>query len=409
MGSVFGNLIGGLITSYVDWKWVFGVLAIMMGIITVAGLVFIPALPPLPPATPELGADGGGTLSIKAALASIDWIGAVLVTLGLVGLLFALTEGNVVGWATPWVGAIIGLSLLLVAAFVVWQLWLEWPHNRQGRRAGQAWPPPPLVRMSIFTRSRDTGSGSSSSLFAAALVIMAFFFSSFNGFLVYATYFFQDYQGLSAIQTTLRFIPTGIAGLLTSFCVAPLLSRVPTYLLLLFGNACVCISNLLMAMPIPAGSTSYFAYGFEAMVLSVFGADTAWPSLTLFVSHALPPEDQAMGGALVNAAGQVGRAIGLAVATAIQTAVMASARGRSIANVGTVKAHDHATLVGLRAANWFNFALGVVAFFVVIVAFRGSGIVGKAPVRTPTRPLRASSSATAVASEDPETGRVCEK
>ncbi|EFX00209.1 major facilitator superfamily MFS-1 [Grosmannia clavigera kw1407] len=386
LGSIFGNLIGGLITSYVDWKWVFGVLAIMVAVITVAGFLIIPSHPPLQPASAnsaELDA-----VPAKAALASIDWVGALIITLGLVGLLFALTEENVVGWSTPWVGVIIGLSVLLMVVFVFWQLWLERPHNGQGRRAGQIWPPPPLVRMSIFTKSHE--SGGSSSLFVAALVIMAFFFSSFNGFLVYATYFFQDYQDLSAIQTTLRFIPTGVAGLLTCFGVAQLLSRVPTYLLLLFGNACVGISNLLMAVPIPAESTSYFAYSFEAMVISVLGADTAWPSLALFVSHALPSEDQAMGGALVNAAGQIGRAIGLAVATAIQTAVMASSRGRSIVDAGPVKSHEHATLIGFRAANWFNFALSIAAILVVLVAFRGSGIVGRVPSKPSARPLRAS-------------------
>ncbi|CAK7230931.1 hypothetical protein SBRCBS47491_007756 [Sporothrix bragantina] len=389
LGSVFGNLMAGLITSYANWKWVFGALAIMSGIVTVVGYLIIPAHAPLsmvPAASSTNSEDSHNSassppqLSLLASLRSIDWLGAFLVTLGLVGLLFALTEGNVVGWATPWIGVLIGVSVLLVAAFVGWQMWLERPVNVLLQDAGHVWPPRPLVRMSIFKRSAGGG------LFATSLAIMALFFSSFNGYLVYATYFYQDYLGLSAIQTTLRFIPTGVAGVTTCFCVAPLLGRIPTYWILLFGNACVCISNLLLAVPIPP-STSYFAYGLEAMVLSVFGADTAWPSLTLFVSHALPREDQALGGALVNMAGQVGRAIGLAIATAVQTTVMASARGVTVANVGGTIVRDQPTLLGMRAGSYFNFGLGVASFLVVLVAFRGSGVIGKTPAQQP-QPLR---------------------
>ncbi|CAK7217335.1 hypothetical protein SCUCBS95973_003113 [Sporothrix curviconia] len=417
LGSVFGNLMAGLITSYANWKWVFGALAIMSGIVTVVGYLIIPAHAPLSmapaaPATNSAGSPNGTSspspsppsLSLMASLRSIDWFGAFLVTLGLVGLLFALTEGNVVGWSTPWIGTLIGVSVLLVAAFVGWQLWLERPANVVLQNAGHVWPPRPLVRMSIFKRSAGGG------LFATSLAIMALFFSSFNGYLVYATYFYQDYLGLSAIETTLRFIPTGVAGVTTCFCVAPLLGRIPTYWILLFGNACVCISNLLLAVPIPPLTTSYFAYGLEAMVLSVFGADTAWPSLTLFVSHALPREDQALGGALINMAGQVGRAIGLAIATAAQTTVMASARGVPVASVGGTIVKDEPTLRGMRAGSYFNFGLGVASFLVVLVAFRGSGIIGKAkatrpqPLRVPETSTPADETAPAAAIPDVEKG-----
>ncbi|CAK7562476.1 MAG: hypothetical protein SEPTF4163_000322 [Sporothrix epigloea] len=416
LGSIFGNLISGLITSYANWKWVFGALAILSGVVTVVGYLVIPAHAPLSmiaaaaaataSANANANANGHGVsssppasgaapISLFCQIRSIDWFGAFLVTLGLMGLLFALTEGNVVGWSTPWVGGLIAASLLLIAVFVGWQLWLERPAIIQRQRAGNVWLPKPLVRMSIFKRSAGGG------LFAASLGIMALFFSSFNGYLVFATYFYQNYLGLSAIQTTLRFIPTGVVGILTCFCVAPLLGRIPTIWILLFGNACVSLSSLLLALPIPPLRTSYFAYGLEAMVLAVFGADTTWPSLTLFVSHNLPHEEQALGGALINMAGQIGRAISLAIATAIQTSVMASARGVAVDDVGSTLVHDDATLRGLRAANYYNFALGVVSFLVVLVAFRGSGVIGGKPAPSP-QPLRVTA-ATAAAQEANET------
>ncbi len=317
-----------------------------------AAAITIAAIAIIPPPKHTLHDDGA------TAKASIDWLGAFLITAGLFALLFSLTEGNVVGWSQPWIPALIVISLALVVLFVFWQRHLE----RTGTRT-------PLMKVSVFHSTR----------FSAAMVIMALFFSSFNGFLVYATYFFQDYQGLSPLDTTLRFIPTGVVGVITAVIVSQLLAVVPTYMMLAVGNLCVSVSCLLFAIPIP-DNTVYWAFGFPAMVLSVFGADTTWPSLILFTSHSLSQQDQALGGALVNAMGQVGRAIGLAVATAIQTAVMARERGVSVQEVGRVEQWEWASLAGIRAAEWWNFGLGVSALCVVLVAFRGSGIIGKAGV-----------------------------
>ena len=114
------------------------------------------------------------------------------------------------------------------------------------------------------------------------------------------------------------------------------------------------------------------------MCLSVLGADTLFPSLLLFVAHSLPREDQAMGGAMINAVGQVGRAISLAIATAIQVAVQASKQPTAVAVTGEGSFHNAAFLAGIRSAEWFGVALGLAGFCVVATAFRGAGIVGAA-------------------------------
>lgn len=199
--------------------------------------------------------------------------------------MFALTEGNVVGWRTPWIPVLIVISVLLITSFVFWQLYLE----RHGRI--------PLLRVSIFANPR----------FAAAQLTMLLFFGAFNNFLVCkcsvlyckvskltlpdATYFYQEYQGLSVIQTTLRFIPTGVVGLFTALSSSQILGRIPGVYILIFGTFFISLACLLFAVPIPP-STSYWAYGMEAMSFSVFGADTVYPCLTLVTVQSLPPEHQ---------------------------------------------------------------------------------------------------------------------
>ncbi|SPO04260.1 related to aminotriazole resistance protein [Cephalotrichum gorgonifer] len=351
LGSIFGNLLAGFIAEYASWKWVFAIMAIVSAIIAAASLFVIPPPPPkLRPADDE-----GDSASPSPSLASVDWVGGALVTAGLLALMFALTEGNVVGWSTPWIPALIVVSLLVIGLFAAWQWYLE---NKTSRA--------PLVRLSVFRNGK----------FSAALVIMGLFFSSFNNLFIYATYFFQNYQGLSVLQTTLRFIPTGVVGIIVAAIAAQLLSRVPTYYLLLFGCASVSVACLLFAVPIPP-HTTYFAYGLPALCLAVMGADTTWPALTLYVSSCLSDEDQALGGALSNAVGQVGRAVGLALSTVAQTSVMARERGVSVQDAGEMVEWEDATLRGIRAANWTTFALGCCAFLVVAVMFRGSGVVGR--------------------------------
>jgi predicted MFS family arabinose efflux permease len=317
-------------------------IAILAAIVTVAGFFLVPSPPP-------------ESVEEKP---TVDWIGGAMITIALLILLFALTEGNVVGWSTPWIPVLIVLSLLLVGVFIFWQWYLE---------TKTRWNP--LMKVSIFKSLR----------FSGAMVIMMLFFASFSNYLVFATFFFQDYQGLSVIQTMLRFIPTGVVGIMTAFTTGFLLSRVRGNYLLFFGTLCVALSSMLFAIPIPP-ETSYWAWSFIAMILCVFGADTLFPTLTLFTAQSLPSTDQALGGALINAVGQIGRAVGLAISTAIQTAVTANREGVDVKEVGNSKKGSTkgsaAFLEGLRAANWTDFAFAIAAFFVVAVAFRGAGKVG---------------------------------
>jgi len=165
------------VAQYASWHWIFWILAMIAFVVTVAGHFVIP-LPVVRPSQAEVKNN-------------VDWIGGTTITIALFALLFALTEGNVVGWGKPYIGVIIAVSLVLVVVFVVWQLHLE---KKTMRR--------PLLKVTIFKNLRVS----------AACIVMATFFSAFNNFLIFATYYFQDYHGLDAIETTVRFLPTGVVG-----------------------------------------------------------------------------------------------------------------------------------------------------------------------------------------------------
>lgn len=153
LGAVFGNLFGGLVAQYVNWKWIFWIIAMIAAMVTVGGHFIIPH-PVLHP----------GKEQVKT---SVDWVGGTLVTVSLLALMFALTEGNVVGWSTPWVPVLIVVSFIIMAMFVFYQLYLE-----------KKTPRKPLLKATIFKNKQVS----------AAMIVMAVFNMAFNNFLVFATY-----------------------------------------------------------------------------------------------------------------------------------------------------------------------------------------------------------------------------
>lgn len=154
MGSVLGNLLGGVIGQYLSWKWVFWILAVLAALVTVAGNFVIPL--------PEIEDNA----KVKSKI-DMDWLGGLMIAVSIILLTFALTEGNVVGWDTPWISIAIVASLLMLGAFVTWQWYLEHKLHRA-----------PLMRISIWHNRR----------FVAAQLIMSTFFAAFNNYLVFATY-----------------------------------------------------------------------------------------------------------------------------------------------------------------------------------------------------------------------------
>jgi Na+/melibiose symporter-like transporter len=143
-----------------------------------------------------------------ALLPQIDWIGAFLFTTSLLLLLVALSQGNSAGWKTVYVIALLIISVFLFVGFVFWQRYLEFRTARE-----------PLIRTSVFQNSP----------FLIAMVIFTLFAAAFTNYLIYSTYFYQEYLLLDTLHTAFRFIPLGIVGI----CIATMVceSEAPKSLL----------------------------------------------------------------------------------------------------------------------------------------------------------------------------------
>ncbi|CAI6091695.1 unnamed protein product [Clonostachys chloroleuca] len=346
LGSLIGNILGGVIAQQVNWHWVFWIMSIATACSWLTSLFVVPFL-----AKDAEIRDVSLQKRLYYLWIEMDWVGLLLSLVILVLFLVSLTAGNVVGWTSPWVLTLLIVSCLILPVFIKWEHWLEDTAKR-----------PPLIKLSIFH----------SPIYRGAQIIDAIFWAAFNNFLVFASYFYQDYQGLDVLQTTLRFLPSGIAGIVATLISSQVLSRVDGYYMVLWCTACISVACLLFAVPIPPGTT-YWAYGFPSMILLTIGGDMLFPCISIFVMNSIPEKDRAAGAAVFQTLGQVGRSVGLAVATAIQIAVMNDKSGRN----GTYRPHDESLLRGLRAAEWFNFTISVTALAVAAYSFRGAGKLNK--------------------------------
>jgi EmrB/QacA subfamily drug resistance transporter len=310
-GSAVGLILGGVLTQYFSWPWIFFV-NVPVGIAAFAlSLRLVPE---------SRDSD---------AQRSYDLGGAVTVTGGLMALVYAIVDAQSAGWgSTRTVGFFAGAAVLL-AAFVAIEL-----------RAKA-----PLVRLSIFrTRSLLTANVA---MFLAMSGMFAMFF--FN------TLYIQRVLGYGPLKAGLAFLPF-TAGIMVSASIASqFATRVGVRTVAAVGFV-LTAAGLILLTQLPVHG-SYAANVLPAILLSSLGMGAVFMPLTLIATTGLADHDQGLASGLFNTSQQVGGALGLAVLSTLATSKTSSAGGSAM----------HALVIGFHWA----FAAGAVvtiAALVVMVA-----------------------------------------
>ncbi|GBE86839.1 efflux transporter [Sparassis crispa] len=354
VGAAVGSIIGGVLTQLTEKTWR-SVFYFMTGI---SALVFV-----------------GGLLTFDKDMPSteedkrVDWLGAFLITAGLVMIVFVLSDGSIApnGWKTGYIIALLVVGVLLMVAYVGWQYYLE--RVQDDPEAPRSWwTPPPLLRITLFGR----GSGK----LAAILAIAFLEYCGFMAFPFWLQLYYQDYIGLDPILTMVRLLPMSVAGVLCDVAVALVVGYVPVVYLVVLGTALTGVANLLFGVINPAAT--YWAFGFPATVLIVFGADFVFPSGTLFVARLCLPHEQSVGGALFQTLTQLGGSFGLAITTIVYNAVLKSMSLRDgvAININGTNAPPDAQLHAYKDAFFTAAAFNFFAAILAIVFLRTVGAVG---------------------------------
>ncbi|KAB5592523.1 MFS-type transporter [Ceratobasidium theobromae] len=335
LGGAIGFAIGGVMTEYSSVQWR-GIFYVMAGI---AAITMVSAVVAIHKDGPSLEQDR-----------RVDWIGAALATVALVLLTFALAQSSSAkdGWRTPYIPVILVVSILLLGCFVGWEHYVETRTTR-----------PPLMSLSLWRRAKGQ--------FAAMQLIVIFDWACFTTWSFFVTLYYQEYKGISPIGTTVRVLPMTVSGLLCNLVVALVVGRVSGTVLIAFGCFFTALASLLFAVIVP--SASYWAFGFPAAAVVVFGADFMFATGSLFVAKVALPHEQSLAGGIFNTVNQLGTAFGLAIASVVNDSIHRKALRESGDELGSL-------LRGYRAAFWTCFAFGIVALVLTVVFLRGIGIVG---------------------------------
>jgi EmrB/QacA subfamily drug resistance transporter len=202
LAVAIGPLVGGMLTSWLSWRWIF-----LVNIPIGAGAVVLATMKLRESSDPEHS--------------RLDPVGLVTLTSGLFCLILALIEGNSHGWSS---GLIVGLliaSAVLMTAFVI----------------SQAVQTTSMIDLSLFGRPAFVGAQTTA--FAISSTLFAMF--------LYLTLYLQDVLRLSPLQTGVRFLPLSLVSFVAAPVAGRLSARVPIRLLLGVGLALAAASMWLMS------------------------------------------------------------------------------------------------------------------------------------------------------------------
>ncbi|HEX6699676.1 MAG TPA: MFS transporter [Gaiellaceae bacterium] len=270
-GAAVGVLLGGLLTSYLSWSWIFFI-NVPVGIAALA-------------LTPWLLTESRAGLAHR----HFDFAGAATITSGLMVLVYALTRATSDGWGSPTTLALLAGSAALVLAFVLIEL-----------RARS-----PLLPLRIFRLRTLTAAN------ATMAIVGAVAFSEF--FLL--TLYLQDVLHYSAIRAGLAFSGFALTVVVASNVAQVLVGRVGARATLTAGLLVSAVSlALLTRLPVDG---RYFWDLFPAFVLGGAGMGLSFVPVTIASLTGVERSDAGVASGLINTSRQIGGAIGVAAISAI--------------------------------------------------------------------------------------------
>jgi EmrB/QacA subfamily drug resistance transporter len=269
-GAAAGVLLGGVLTDALSWEWIFFV-NVPVG---VAAFVIAPFLL---------------SESRDARVSSFDVPGAVLVTGGLSSLVYAITQAGQQGWLGGQTLAFFAAALVMLTAFVAWEL----RH------------PEPLMRLGIFQIRTVSGANVAGFILGTALFAM---------FLM-LTLYMQQVLGYSAMKTGIAYLAVAGTAIIWSAVAAQLVTRIGVKPVLVAGMATLT-AGLVYFTQVSVGG-SYVGDLLPGFLLVGFGIGFAFVPISIAALAGIQPAEAGLASGLINTSQQIGGALGIAALSTI--------------------------------------------------------------------------------------------
>lgn len=272
MAAAAGVFLGGVISQGPGWRWIFFVNPPICVVVAIAALAL-------------LAEDGRG----RTRRTAFDSQGAVLVTGGMLLLVYSLVRAPVVGWGSVQTIATLAGSAGLMIAFTLNELRT----------------PNPLVPFAIL---RVKG-------LAAADLTQLIAFTGFFSMFFYATLYMQEILHYSPLKAGAAYLPITAGFAVAGGVVSQLVTRIGTRPVVVAG-CLIAAAGIYYVSRVPLHG-SYAGDLLPGFLVMSLGAGSVFVSVTAAANAGVPSGRAGLAAGLLNSSQQVGSALGLAVLSAV--------------------------------------------------------------------------------------------
>jgi len=270
-GAAAGVLMGGILTKYLGWEWIFWVNVPVAVIVLILTPIYV------------------RESRREDIVHDYDLPGAISVTTGLIVLVYAISQAPVVGWGTFRTIGLLVLAGALLVFFLVW----EWREEE------------PLMPLEIFKIR----------LVAAANAVGFLLAGGMYGTFLLLTLYMQDVLRLSVLQTGVAFLATAGTAVVMAGPAQALTTRFGAKPVMVTGMA-LLVAGCLWYTQISADG-SYAVDLLPGFVAVGIGIPFAFIPVTIAALAGVTHEKAGLASGLINTSQQVGGAIGTAVLSTI--------------------------------------------------------------------------------------------
>lgn len=318
-GGAVGLLLGGILTSYVSWRWIF-----FINVPIAAAVLFL-----APRALNESQTTSG----------HLDVPGAITATGGMLSLVYGLSNASSHSWGST-------ATIISLVAAVVLLTTFGFIETRSFE---------PLMPLTIF-RNRNR-SGSFAMMFCVGIGLFSMFY--------FLTQYLQNVLGWSPIRTGVGFLPMTVGIVVAAMLSSRLVGRIGIRIPLLIGPGASTIGMLWMTRLTP---TSSYLDILGPLLVIALGMGFSFVPLTLTAVSGVKHHEAGLASALLNTMQQVGGAFGLAVLATI--AIDATNAKLHSLHQSTTAAMKLATTHGYTTAFLVAAAISFIGLLISIVVIR---------------------------------------
>ncbi|GJJ78897.1 hypothetical protein EMPS_11256 [Entomortierella parvispora] len=277
MGSVVGVLLGGILGSTIGWRWIFYITSTLGFLMGIMGVLVIPVR------------DNELTVTDRR----VDYVGTTSFTLGIVAVIYYLSQGPVTGWASASTLAPFLVGMALFVLFVFWESRIEYP----------------IMPLRIWKSQRFIASCLGITMISACLNAMAYF----------SSLALQNVLGYTALKSSYAYVIHGVGAMVMMVLTTNVLAKVRTKIVTLVGWMFLIAAGCCWAQI--QTTSSYGSIPVPALLLNCMGLAPCFLCLQINSVAEAKDEDQGVVGACYNTFLQIGTPVGIAVSNIIANSI----------------------------------------------------------------------------------------